>query len=327
MDLDRRQFLLATGGTLAAGALPGLAQAQNLETARIVVGFPPGGTTDAVARRMADKLRGNYAKVVLVDNKPGAGGRIGVDELRRNPPDGSTLLLTPASIITLYPHIFTKLPYTTDDVSPVSTACIISFAFGVGPAVPASVKNLKDYFAWVKANPAQAGYATPGAGTPPHFLGMLLSKESGVELNHVPYRGSAPGIQDLVGGQIPAMSSPIGDYLPHLASGKLRVLATSGPKRSRFTPDVPTYAEQGFPALQIQEWYGFFLPGKASPEAVTRAADAIRAAVAQPDVAEAFSQLGFEASAITPADMAKAVKAESAAWGPLVKRVGFTPEA
>jgi tripartite-type tricarboxylate transporter receptor subunit TctC len=194
MDLDRRQFLVATGGALAASTLSGPASAQNLETARIIVGFPPGGTTDAVARRMADKLRGSYAKVVLVDNKPGAGGRLGVDELRRNPPDGSTLLLTPASIITLYPHIFTKLPYTTDDVSPVSTACIISFAFGVGPAVPASVKNLKDDFAWVKTNPALAGYATPGAGTPPHFLGMLLSKESGVELNHVPYRGSAPGV-------------------------------------------------------------------------------------------------------------------------------------
>ena len=155
---------------------------------------------------------------------------------------------------------------------------------------------------------------------------MLLAKESGVALTHVPYRGSAPGIQDLLGGQVASMSSPIGDYLPYLQGGKLRVLATSGPKRSSFTPDVATYTEQGFKALEMQEWYGFFLPGKASPEVVNRAATAIRAAVAMPDVAEAFRQLGFEAYANTPAELAQAVKEENANWGPIVKRVGFTPE-
>jgi len=323
--LDRRQFLGAAAA-LAAGGLPAFAHADALETARVLCGFPAGGTTDAVSRRIADKLRGGYAKTVLVENKPGAGGRLAVEELKRSPPDGSSLLLTPAAMITLYPHIFTKLGYGIDDVTPVSAACLISFALGVGPAVPASVTNVKEYLAWAKANPAQASYATPGAGSPPHFLGMLLAKESGVALNHVPYRGSAPGIQDLLGGQVPAMSSPIGDYLPYLKEGKLRVLATSGPKRSRFTPDTPTYTEQGFKALEMQEWYGFFLPGKAAPETVNRAAAAIHAAVQMPDVAEAFTQLGFEPFANSPAEIAKAVKEENANWGPVVKRVGFTPE-
>jgi tripartite-type tricarboxylate transporter receptor subunit TctC len=326
MTIDRRQFLAATGAFAAAG-IPGFAFAQTLETARVLCGFPAGGTTDAVSRRVADKLRGGYAKTMLVENKPGAGGRIAVEELKRSPADGTSLLLTPAAMITLYPHVYQKLSYTIDDVTPVCTACRISFAFGVGPGVPESVKNLKDFLAWAKANAQAASYGSPGSGSPPHLIGMLLAKESGVPLTHVPYRGSAPGIQDLIGGQVASMSSPIGDYLPYLKTGKLRVLATSGPKRSPFTPDVATYTEQGFPALEMQEWYGFFLPGKAPADIVNRAAAAIRAAVAMPDVAEGFQQLGFEPYANTPAELVKAVKEENAAWGPIVKRVGFTPEA
>ncbi len=215
---------------------------------------------------MAEKLQsGGYAKTALVDNKPGAGGRLAVEELKRSPADGSVLLLTPAAMITLYPHLYTKLAYRVEDVTAVCTACQVGFGFGVGPAVPESVKNLKDFLAWAKANPAQANYGSPGAGSPPHMLGALLAKESGLDLRHVPYRGSAPGIQDLLGGQVAAMTSPIGDYLPHLKSGKLRLLATSGEARSRFAPDVPTYAEQGFKNLTMSEWYGFFLPGKAAP--------------------------------------------------------------
>ena len=256
MTIDRRDFL-ALG---AAAALPGFAVAQGMDTARILCGFPAGGTTDAVSRRIADKLRPGYAKTVLVENKVGAGGRIAVEELKRSAPDGTTMLMTPAAMITLYPHVYTKLPYGINDVTPVCTACTISFALGVGPAVPETVKNVKDYLAWAKANPDKANYGSPGAGSPPHLLGMLLSKESGVELRHVPYKGSAPGIQDLLGGQVASFSSPIGDYLPHLKGGKLRVLATSGPKRSRFTPDVATYTEQGFGALEMLEWYGFFMP-------------------------------------------------------------------
>ena len=151
----------------------------------------------------------------------------------------------------------------------MSTACRIGF--GVGPAVPESVKTLKDYLAWAKANPGQGNYGSPGAGSPPHFIGALLGKEAGLDPCHVPYRGSAPGIQDLLGSQVPAMTSPIGDHLPHLASGKLRLLATSGSTRSRFAPTVPTYAEQGFPNLVMNEYYEFFMPGKTGPSASLQA--------------------------------------------------------
>ncbi len=321
---SRRTFVATTA---AAAAWPPLAFAQALESARILCGFPAGGTTDAVSRRVADKLRGGYAKTALVENKPGAGGRLGVEELKRSAADGSTLLLTPASMITLYPHIYRSLAYGIDDVTPVCTAGMVAFGLGVGPAVPASVKNVADYLQWAKANPTQASYGTPGAGSPPHFVAALLAKVSGIDLNHVPYRGSAPGIQDLLGGQVPAFSSPIGDYLPHIKSGKLRLLATSGATRSRFTPEVATYAEQGLRDLTIGEWYGFFLPGKAAPDVVARAAQAIAAAVNTAETTEAFAQFGVEAGANTPAELSKAVREENASWAPIVKRVGFTPEA
>ena len=324
--LNRRQFVAA--GSVGAFGWPLFASAADpLANARVLCGFPAGGTTDAVSRRVAEKLQSQgYAKVALVDNKAGAGGRIVVEELKRSPADGSTMLLTPTGIITLYPHLYNKLAYRIEDVTPVSTGCRVVFGFGVGPAVPASVKNLKDYLAWAKANPAAANYGSPGAGTPPHFLGQLLSKESGVELSHVPYRGSAPGIQDLLGGQVGAMSSPIGDYLAHVKAGKLRLLATSGTTRSAFSPEVQTYAEQGFKNLTMSEWYAFFLPAGATTEVTQRASAAIRAAVTSPDVIEAFAQLGFEAGASTPAELAKIVKDDNTSWGPIVKRVGFTPE-
>lgn len=322
--LNRRQVAATLGLTLL-----GVQEARSqtaLPNAKVLCGFPAGGTTDAVSRRVAERLQGSYAGVAIVENKPGAGGRLAVEELKRSPNDGSVLLLTPAAMITLYPHLYRKLPYRADEFTPVCTACQVVFGFGVGPAVPASVKTIKDYLAWAKATPSGASYGSPGAGSPPHFLGALLGKESGVDLNHVPYRGSAPGIQDLLGGQLPAMTSPLGDYLPHLKGGKLRLLATSGVARSRFAPDVPTYAEQGFKDLTMSEWYGFILPGGASAEVVHRAATAIRGAIATPAVVEAFAQLGLEAGANTSAELVKAVRDENAAWGPVVQRVGFKPE-
>lgn len=322
---NRRHFMLATAAAL--GGWNALAQAQSVELLKVLCGFPPGGTTDAVSRRVADKLRGSYARNALVENKPGAGGRLAVEELRRSPADGSTMLLTPAGMITLYPHIYRSLPYGPNDVQPVSIGGRIGFGLGVGPAVPDSVKDVKAFLDWAKANPAHANYGSPGAGSPPHFVAALLAKASGVDLRHVPYRGSAPGIQDLLGGQVSAFSSPIGDYLPHLKSGKLRLLATSGATRSRFAPDVPTYAEQGYKDLVMGEWYGFFMPAGTPAAVVDSAAQAIRIAVGAADVVEAFAALGVEAASNTPAELAQAVKTENADWGPIVKAVGFTPEA
>jgi tripartite-type tricarboxylate transporter receptor subunit TctC len=324
----RRAFTQSLLGSavLSAFGLPLAAQAQaSLDMAKILVGFPPGGTTDALSRRVADKLRGSYASNVIVENKPGAGAQIAISALKAAPADGSTLLLTPSSMLSVYPFTYSKLPYTLDDLAPVSVACFFSHGFGVGPAVPASVKTIKDFVAWAKANPDRANFASPAAGSIPHLTAALFNKLSKADLQHVPYKGSAPGIQDLLGGQVSSMCSPVGDYLPHLKSGRLRLLATSGPQRSPFTPDVPTFKEQGID-ISVREWYGFFLPAKASPEVRRRAAAYLQPALASKDLIDSMAQVGMEVQSSTPDQLAAWLKADADQWRGIVKEIGFSAD-
>ena len=327
--MQRRQFTQAATATAILGAFPAsLVRAQGMvDTLKIIVGFPPGGTTDAFARRMAEKLRGVYAANVLVENKPGAGGQIGVSTLIAAPADGTTMLFTPGSMITIYPHTYPKLPYKVSDVLPVSTGLYTAFGLGVGPAVPASVTNVKELIAWVKANPAMGNYGTPGAGSMPHMVAALLDKAAGTDMKQVPYRGSGPAIIELLGGQLPIFSSPIGDYLQHLPSGKLRLLAVTGKQRSRYAPNVPTYVEQGFPELDMEEWFGFFMPAKTPIAIATRMNDALKTLIPAKDVADFAAPLGLLPTA-SPSldDFAKTLKADSELWGRYVKRIGFTAE-
>jgi tripartite-type tricarboxylate transporter receptor subunit TctC len=328
MTSTRRDFTqrLLASAALSSLGLPLAARAQGSpETARILVGFPPGGTTDALSRRVAEKLRGGYAANMLVENKPGAGGQIAITTLKNSPADGSVLLLTPSSMLSVYPFTYARLPYTLDDLAPVSVACFFSHGFGVGPAVPDSVKNIKDFLAWAEANPEKANFASPAAGSIPHLTAALLGKVTRSDLKHIPYRGSAPGIQDLLGGQVSAMCSPVGDYLQHLKSGKLRILATSGPKRSPFTPDVPTFREQGID-IAVREWYGFFLPAKATPETRRRAAAYLQPALAQKDVIDSLAQVGMEVQSSTPDQLAEWLKADAAQWRGIVKEIGFSAD-
>jgi tripartite-type tricarboxylate transporter receptor subunit TctC len=319
--LNRRHFT-----ALAAGAFAPFAHAQpSLDVARIVSGFPPGGTIDVLARRVADKLRGNYAASVLVENKPGAAGQIGILTMKDANPDGSAMLLTPSSMLSIYPYTYPKLQYKLDDVAPVSLGGYINHGIAVGPGVPATVKTLKDFLAWAKANDAKANFGSPGAGSMPHMIGILLGKFSGVDLKHIPYRGTVPGVQDLLGGQISSFCGPTGDYLPHVKTGKLRVLAISGKGRSPFLPDVPTLRELGHP-LTVREWYGFFLPGKASAEVVRKASAYLQPALAHPDVAEFGRQYALEVQSSSAPALADLLKADAEEWRRLIKQVGFTAE-
>jgi tripartite-type tricarboxylate transporter receptor subunit TctC len=321
----RRTILQGAAALAATGPLAALAQSTP-DVARILCGFPPGGTSDAMSRRIADKLRGNYAGNVVVDNKPGAGGQIAITTLRDSAPDGTNLLLTPSSCTSIYPYTYPKLNYKPlVDLQPVSVACYFNHAFGVGPAVPESVKNFKDFLAWAKANPDKANYGSPAAGSMPHMITALASMLSGVQMRHIPYRGSAPGIQDLLGGQISAMSSPIGDYLPYVKSGKLRILAISGINRSPFVPEVATYRQQGLP-ITVREWYGIFLPGKASPDTARRAAAYMQTALSQPDLISSMAQLGMEVQSSSPQALADLMKADAEEWRRLIKQIGFTAE-
>jgi tripartite-type tricarboxylate transporter receptor subunit TctC len=192
--------------------------------------------------------------------------------------------------------------------------------------VPASVKTVKDFLAWAKANPKDASYGSPAAGSTPHFLGALLGMNTGVDLKHVPYRGSAPAVADMVGGQLASTSTPTGDALANHKAGKVRILATSGAKRTPFTPDVPTYAEQGFGELTTEEWFGFYAPAK-TPAAVIAAANAaINSAIKEKSVVDSLALMGLVAQGSTPAEMEKSQREENLRWGPLVKKVGFTAE-
>lgn len=323
----RRQFTSQLGALAAMGAagLPMIARAQQPDLARLLVGFPPGGSTDNVARRLADKLRGNYAPTVIVDNKPGAGSQIAVAALKASAPDGATLLLSPPAPFSVYPFTYKKLPYAIEDVLPVSLVCSFSFAFAIGPAVPASVKTLKDFIAWAKAEPAKANFGSPASGSTPHLVGSLLARMAGVPMTHVAYRGDAPGLQDLLGGQVAAYSTVLGSFLSHMKSDRLRVLAVSGTARNAFAPDLPTYREQGY-AIDLTEWFGVFAPAKTPAALVQRVAGLIQAAVDQPDFGKGLADFGMTPKWSTPQALAERLRVETDEWRIHIKELGFTAE-
>jgi tripartite-type tricarboxylate transporter receptor subunit TctC len=329
MSISRRHVIQSAGASalLASLGQQVMAQAQ-IENLKIVTGFAAGGTSDTTCRRVATKLGGTFAKTATVENKTGAGGQIAIQYVKGQPADGSTMLQTPTSMLTIYPHIYKKLPYDpVTDVTPVSVACVFDFGFAVGPLVPASVKNIADFIAWIKANPGQASFGSPAAGSTPHFVGALLGRHAGVDLKHVGYRGTQPAMLDLLGGNIAAVSGPIGDITQHLPTGKVRILATSGAKRNRFAPDVPTYTEQGLKDMEHSEWFAFFLPGKAAPELVTRLNAALKSALSSKDVADGLGTFGLEAMSSSPAELAALLKKDTAKWAPIVKAIGFTADA
>ena len=298
-----------------------------LETVKIITGFPPGGSSDALCRRVAAKLTPSYARSAVVENRTGAGGQIAIQGVRAMPPDGATILQTPMSMLGIYPHIYRKLPYDpVADLSPVSLGCIFDFGFAVGPSVPTTVRNIADFLAWCKSNPAQANYGSPAAGSQPHFIGVLLGRSAGVELRHVPYRGTQPAILDMIGGQIQAVCGPIGEFTQHVAAGKCRLLAATGSSRSRFAPETSTLVEQGLRDMVFSEWFGFFLPGKAQADVVQRAHAALRAALADRETADGLALMGLEAKSSSPAELASLLDADTRRWGPIVKSIGFTAE-
>jgi tripartite-type tricarboxylate transporter receptor subunit TctC len=327
---SRRRFIAQSAASVAAfSAFPLAALAQGFDQVKIVNGFPAGGTADATSRRIGERMGGTaYTRNgAVVENKPGAGGRIACEVVKTASPDGSTLLLTPYSCMSIYPHIYRTLSYDPfRDFVPVSLAAVMTHALTVGPMVPASVRSVRDFLAWAKANPDKANYGSPAAGSTPHFLGAILGLTSGVDLKHIAYRGSAPAVADLIGGNLAATSTPTGDALANHRGGKVRILATSGAKRTPFTPDVPTYAEQGFQDLTTEEWFGFYLPARTPANVVGNANAAINQAVREKSVVDSLALMGLVAQGSTAAEMEKSQRDEYNRWGPLVKRIGFTAE-
>ncbi|WP_038216018.1 tripartite tricarboxylate transporter substrate-binding protein [Xenophilus azovorans] len=325
---DRRKFLAASGAVSASVlgfGRPALAR-QPLDSARIVVGFVAGGLSDTMARRMADRMRGNYANAVVVENKPGASGQIANGFVKDAVADGSVLLLTHSSSLSMYPFTFKNLPYRPmEDFRPVSSACYTNHAFCVGPAVPESVRSMKDFLAWAGANPERANYGAPGVGSMPHLIMTVVNKTAGADLQPVVYKGTAAAVTDMLGGQISGVSGPVGNFMPMVRSGKARLIAISGDARSSFVPDLPTYREQGFD-MTAREWYGLFLPAKASDAAVQLANKAVVAALSDPSLVDFMKQAGADVVSCTPAQLADMLAKDTQEWRRLIKEVGFTAE-
>lgn len=316
--------MLLAGAALAASRL---AWSQTTKkTLRIVVPFPAGGGTDALARIVAEKLKDNYAPAVIVENKVGASGRTGVEAAKNAEPDGTTLLFTPDFLMTVYPHSFRKLSYDPlADFIPIQLVARSGLALAAGPALPLEVKTVRQYVEWVRGSPARSYYATTAAGGTPHFVGVMLARDAKVELSPVHYKGGAPALQDLIGGQIPVSINPISELLPH-AGARIRVLAVTAPQRSRYLPDVPTMAESGFPDIVINPWLGFFAPARTPADVVRRLANGIADACAFGDSQRSFIKLGMEPVAMTPVGFKAVLREDLERWGPIVRASGFTAE-
>lgn len=328
VPIPRRLALrhLAAGSLCLMAATRLQAQAVN-GVARIVIGSGPGSGIDTLARKVAEKLQPGYASAVVVENKTGASGQLAVGQVKTAAADGATLLLVPTPYMAIYPHTYRNLPYKPAvDFQPVSLGATFDLALAVGPLVPASVKTLAEFIAWCRQNPDKASFGSPAAGSTPHFTGAVLARAGGFKLEHVPYRGPTPAVQDLAGGQIAAACTAVGDLAGFAAAGRCRLLATTGAARNRFTPQVPTFAEQGHADLVIEDWFGFFVPAHTPDAAVNKAAEAIQAALASADVQQAMAQGSMVAQGSSPAALAARLRADTERWGPVVRAVGFTAE-
>ena len=327
MLIDRRHVLGGLGA-LAAMGLPHRVSAQAFKGGgRVLAGFPAGGTLDAAARRFADAIKGEFPDGIIVENRPGAGGRLAVDGLKAATPDGLTLLMSPDSMFTIYPSYYKKLSYNVDtDIAPVSAFVTLPYGFAVSSKVPASVKDLKGFVAWAKANPNDAAFGHPSAGSSPHFAGNEFNRVAGAGMRHVPYRGSVPAVQDILGGHVASVMLPFGDVLQFAKAGNARLLGVTSETRSRLAPEVPTFAEQGFKEITFIETYGVYLPGKATPELRQRFAAAIKKAGADPAVTKSMEALGMEVTPMTPAEFDAYLARQRTKWAPVVKASGFTPD-
>jgi tripartite-type tricarboxylate transporter receptor subunit TctC len=322
--MKRRQFCAAASAITVAGWQGVHAQTVDKIT-RILIGFPPGGTADVIARSLAERLRGSYAPTVLVEHRPGARGVPVMNAVLGAEADGSTLLLMPHAMMTLWPHVYRNLPYDPiRDLRVVAMVATLEFALAVNPSVPA--RNLSEFLAWCKANPQRALYGTLGPGSSPEFLGFQLSQDAGVKLSPVPYRGSAPGVVDLIGGQTPAWIGPLGDVIQHHAAGKARIIATSGMARSRFLPDVPTFAEMGLPNVLLEERWGVFVR-KDTPATVTESlAKLLLEALRHSDYRATTEKITYEAKGATGPQFTAIIQREHERWRRIVNASGYTPE-
>ena len=315
--MKRREFT-----ALAAASLTPLAHAQADKTLRVMVGFPPGGSIDVVARVLAEKMKDELKANILVENKAGAGGRLAADLLKSAPADGSVVMITPVVVPVLAPLVFSKLNYNpATDFAPVGHVCNFNFALSIPAALPA--KTVPEFVTWLKANPQRANFGSPAAGSLPHFFGEILSREAKADMVHVPFAGGAAMMTAIMGGQVSAGIDVVLEALEAHRAGKVRILATSGERRSAVLPDVPTFKESGYPGIVASGWFAMYAPARTPAAAVDAINRALNKALAHPEVLDRFGKLALEAGGGSPADLRALEQASTARWAPVVKATGF----
>ncbi len=316
--MKRREF---TALAAAASLMP-LAHAQADKTIKVLVGFPPGGSIDIVSRVLAEKMKDDLKANIIIENKAGAGGRVAADLLKAATADGSVVMITPVVVPVLAPLVFSKLNYNpATDFAPVGHVCSFNFALSVPANLP--VKNISEFVAWLKANPQKANFGSPAPGSLPHFFGEMLSREAKADMVHVPFAGGAAMMNAIMGGQVSAGIDVVLEALEAHKAGKVRILATSGDKRSAVLPDVPTFKESGYPNIVASGWFAMYAPAKtpaASIEAINRS---LNKALTHPDVLDRFGKLALEAGGGSAADLTRLEQASTARWAPVVKATGF----
>jgi len=310
-------FALAPLGGLAQDAYPS-------KPVKIIVAYPAGGANDIVARAIGQELAQDLAQAVVIENRSGAAGTIGADAAAKSPPDGYTLFMA-AGAHTLAPSLHAKLPYDiVRDFAPVSLAALGTYLLVVHPSVPA--KSVKELIELAKAKPGALNFASSGAGAPPHLAGVMFQKLAGVTLNHVPYRGDTPAINDLMAGHVQLAFLSIQPLIPQVKAGTLRALAITSGKRSAAVPDLPTVAESGLPGYDIGTWWGLLAPAETPRSIVDRLATAMRKATAVPSVKERFAAGGNVVQSSSPEEFAAMIKSEVGRYRELASAAGVKPE-
>jgi len=295
------------------------------KTVRIVVPYPAGGVADLLPRTVGAKLSEKWKQPVVVENKPGASGNIGMAEGARAEPDGYTLVLAPTGNLTVNQFLFKEMPFdVAKDFTPITVLATSPNVLVVHPSVPA--KTFKELIAYAKANPGKLNFSSPGTGSGAHLAGELLNVEAGIKAVHVPYKGMAPAVSDLVGGQVQMMFAGISTALQHIRAGRLVALAIASPTRSPQLPDVPTVAESGIPGFDVTSWYGIVVRSGTPPAVVKKLHADMAEALALPDVKEKLASLGLDPLGNPPEDFARMIAAESRKWSEIVQKAGIKPQ-
>jgi tripartite-type tricarboxylate transporter receptor subunit TctC len=305
-------------------ALACTAAAAQDRTLKFVLGYPPGASSDILTRRLADRMRASLGVATVVENKPGAGGIVGTDAVKNAAPDGTTILLSPLAPMVAFPHSHgAAVRYDPfKDFAPVAHISNFQLALVVNAELPA--KTVAEYVALVKKDPKIGDYGSAAAGSLPHYLGVMFAKAAGLQMTHIPYKGTAPALQALIGGEIKAAMFVLADALTSVRSGKARLLAVAGEKRASLAPEVPTFKELGYD-LEASAWYALFAPAGTPKDLVAKYAKAAIDAVQAPDMKTKLEQMGLEPTGLPPEELARILRADYDKWGPVIRASGFKP--